>query len=115
MLVLIAGSFYWYGRNTEELVYEASRETARSLVETIIGMQHRRFEQNVEDKKSGYNFSDLNDDMEKGLASREYRWEFVRPVQEGPNMPRDNFEWEVVKQVPPTGDLTTANRPGASG
>ncbi len=100
LLFLIAGSFYWYGRNTEELVYEASRETARSLVETIIRMQHLRIEQNEDDKKSGYTFSDLNDDLEKGLARREYRWEFLRPVQEGRNMPRDNFEWEVVKQFP---------------
>jgi signal transduction histidine kinase len=100
LLFLIAGSFYWYGRNTEELVYEASRETARSLVETIILIQHRRFEQTEADKKSGYNFADLNEDMEKGLASREYRWEFLLPVQEGDKMPRDNFEWDVVKQFP---------------
>ena len=100
LLFLIAGSFYWYGRATEKLVYEASRETARSLVETIIRMQHLRLEQNEDDKKSGYTFSDLNDDLEKGLARREYRWEFLRPVQEGPNTPRDNFEWDIVKKFP---------------
>ena len=28
LLMLITGSFWWYGRSTEELVYEASRESA---------------------------------------------------------------------------------------
>jgi len=32
LLVLITGSFWWYGRSTEELVYKASRESARGLV-----------------------------------------------------------------------------------
>jgi hypothetical protein len=32
LLTLITGSFWWYGRSTEELVYEASRESARGLV-----------------------------------------------------------------------------------
>jgi signal transduction histidine kinase len=102
LLFLIAGSFWWYGRSTEELVYESSRETARSLVETIITMHHWKVNQKEDDKRTGYNFADLVDDLKKGLASREYRWEFVRPVEEGPNTPRDNFEWDVVKQFRPS-------------
>ncbi len=94
LLFLIAGSFWWYGRNTQELVYESSRETARSLVETIIVMHHTRlWQQDV---------VELVDDLKKGLASREYRWAFVRPVEEGPNAPQDEFEWQVLKEFKPS-------------
>ncbi|HTM53147.1 MAG TPA: ATP-binding protein [Pirellulales bacterium] len=90
LLILIAGSFWWYGKSTEKIVYESSRETARSLVETVILMHHTK----VQDP----DFIVLLDDLKQGLASREYRWEFIRPVQEGPNAPRDEFEWDVIKQ-----------------
>jgi two-component system sensor histidine kinase BarA len=99
LFVLITGSFWWYGLSTGELVKESTRESARGLVDTIIVMHHWRFFQTEEDKKSGREeFRDLVDDLAKGLASRQYRWEFIRPVQEGPNAPKDEFEWQVVKQ-----------------
>jgi len=63
LLVLITGSFWWYGRSTERLVYEASRESARGLVETIIVMHHWKFWQNSEDQKWGGEFGDLVEDL----------------------------------------------------
>ena len=39
LLLLILGSFYWYGKQTEQLVYEQNRNTGRLLVETIITPQ----------------------------------------------------------------------------
>ena len=115
LFVLITGSFWWYGLSTGELVKESTRESARGLVDVIIAMHHWRFFQTKEDKESGgEEFRDLVDDLTKGLASRQYRWEFIRPVQEGPNAPKDEFEWQVVKQFaahrPPdaTQDATAA-------
>src|SRR5690606_11379053 len=72
LLVLIAGSFLWYGRSTEQLVYENSRESARSLVETIILAHHTDLWANDESRQ-------LAEEISRSLASREYRWEFIRP------------------------------------
>ena len=40
LLLLILGSFYWYGRQTEKLVHEQNINTGRLLVETIILREH---------------------------------------------------------------------------
>jgi two-component system, NarL family, sensor histidine kinase BarA len=102
LLVLITGSFWWYGRSTEELVYESTRESARGLVETIIVMHHWKYWQTKEDKVSGgEEFFSLVDDLSKGLASRPYRGEFIRPVASGPHAPKDDFEREVVALFEP--------------
>ncbi len=111
LLVLILGSFWWYGRSTEELVRESSRETARSLVETIIVMHHGRVWQSEVDEKTGDNFAELVEDLRKGLVSRDYRWEFVRPVEEGPNGPKDEFELDVLKQFKPSVQPEADNTP----
>ncbi len=81
LLVLIAGSFWWYGRSTEQLVYESSRESAKSLVHSIIAMHHTRLLYQDEELVK------LVDDLKEGLESREYHWEFIRPVEEGPHAP----------------------------
>src|SRR5262245_17579114 len=109
LFVLITGSFWWYGRSTEDLVYEASRESARGLVESIIVMQHWRCWQEGEDEKYGKNFAEVVDDLGKGVASRKYRWEFIRPVSEGGNA-KDEDAWQALKQFmrkpEPTEDAT---------
>ncbi len=98
LLVLITGSFWWYGRSTEELVYKASRESARGLVETIIVMHHWNIWQSDDDQKSGEPFLDLVEDLYQGLASRNYRWRFLKPS--GPDGPQDEFENKVIKNFP---------------
>ncbi len=98
LLTLITGSFWWYGRSTEELVYQASRESARGLVETIIVMHHWKYWQKKEDDSSGYDYADVVEDMRQGLASRQYHWKFIRPT--GPNGPQDEFEHQVVAKFP---------------
>ncbi|MBI3836787.1 MAG: HAMP domain-containing histidine kinase [Planctomycetia bacterium] len=100
LLVLITGSFWWYGRSTEELVKESSRESARGLVETIIVMHHWKFWQTEEDKTTGEDLVELVDNMRKGLASRDYRWDFIRPGTEGPNSPKDEFEHTELGKFP---------------
>ena len=113
LLVLITGSFWWYGRSTEELVKEASRESARGLVESIIVMQHWKSLQSDEDNKWGQDYVELVQDLGKGLASRQYRWKFIRPLEDGSSA-EDEFEATVLKRFmrrPPAsepGDSTAA-------
>jgi len=103
LLVLIAGSFWWYGRSTEQLVYESSRESAKSLVHSIIAMHHIRLWQDEDE------LVDLVDELRRGLESREYRWEFIRPVAEGPGAPSGD-ELEILRKL----NLTGRPAPGAS-
>ncbi len=103
LLVLIAGSFWWYSARTEALVYDASRESAKSLVHSIIAMHHIRLWQNEDE------LVDLVDELKKGLESREYQWEFIRPVEEGPGAPSGD-ELEILRQF----NLTEHPEPGAS-
>jgi signal transduction histidine kinase len=80
LLVLIAGSFTLYGRRTEKLVYDSSRESAKSLVVSIIAMHHVKLWATEEQ-------GELVKDLKEGLESRRYRWEFIRAVEEGPDAP----------------------------
>jgi len=40
LLLLITGSFWWYGSSTEELVYETTRSTGRHLVDSTMLQYH---------------------------------------------------------------------------
>ncbi len=110
LLVLITGSFFWYGQSTKRLVYEASRESARGLVETIIVMHHWKFFQGMEDQKSGEPLGDLIEDLSQGLASRQYHWRFIHPT--GPDGPQDEFENKVVAKFPLHKTLTVDDLAG---
>src|SRR5262249_29484892 len=78
LLVLIAGSFWWYGRRNTQLVYEASRESAKSLVTSIIGMHHTRVWANKD-------AVELVDELKKGSETRPYHFDFIHPGEEGPS------------------------------
>jgi signal transduction histidine kinase len=92
LLVLIAGSFWWYGRRTEQLVYDSSRESAKSLVVSIIAIHHARFWADEKDEKQAL----LITDLKEGLESRRYEWEFIRAINEGPHAPRGE-ELDIVR------------------
>jgi signal transduction histidine kinase len=40
LLILIVGSFWWYGRRTEEVVYENTRSTGQHLVDAVMIQRH---------------------------------------------------------------------------
>jgi two-component system, NarL family, sensor histidine kinase BarA len=103
LLVLIAGSFWWYGRSTQRLVYDTSRESAKSLVVSIIALHHTR----IWAKEAVEEQGELVDDLKEGLESRKYDWEFIRAVDEGPFAPTKD-ELEVFKKL----DLTARGEPG---
>jgi signal transduction histidine kinase len=90
LLLLIAGSFWWYGRRTERLVYDSSRESAKSLAYSVIALHHTSVWQND-------NLRELVEDLKKGLENREYYWEFLPAVEEGPGVPTGE-ELEIVRK-----------------
>jgi signal transduction histidine kinase len=93
LLVLIAGSFWLYGRRTVELVNDTSRESAKSLIVSIIAIHHARFWADEKDEKQAL----LINDLKEGLESRKYEWEFIRAIDEGPHAPQGE-ELEIVRE-----------------
>jgi two-component system sensor histidine kinase BarA len=51
LVVLIAGSFWWYGARTERLVYDNTRVAAAALVEPVLLKVHNKFFEGPENKK----------------------------------------------------------------
>lgn len=73
LLVLITGSFWWYGSRTEELVYTTTRSTGRHLVDAIM-LQHHWKTLEAEKKYTG-----LIDSLSRRLQSQDYTWRLLRP------------------------------------
>ncbi len=51
LAVLIAGSFWWYGARTEQLVYDNTRVAAAALVEPVLLKVHNKFFERPENKE----------------------------------------------------------------
>ncbi|NDC64265.1 MAG: HAMP domain-containing protein, partial [Planctomycetia bacterium] len=73
LLVLITGSFWWYGRSTEELVYTTTRSTGRHLVDAI--MLHYHWKTLEADQK----YTSLIETLGRTLQSEPYSWRMLAP------------------------------------
>lgn len=73
LFVLIAGSFWWYGSRTEQLVFSSSRSTARHVVDAIMLQYHWKMLE-----KEPQHASTI-ESLEKRLLSERYQWRFLRP------------------------------------
>jgi len=73
LLVLITGSFWWYGSRTKELVFTTTRSTGRHLVDAVMINYHW---QNLEaDKK----YTNPIDTLGKMLQNQPYTWRILSP------------------------------------
>lgn len=94
LLLLITGSFWWYGQQTDKLVYEANRRAGKALVGTILKEHHWN---ELENK---FQFSGHMWDpkiIAEDLKTEEYTWRGILP--DNPNHvwpPRDAFEREML-------------------
>jgi signal transduction histidine kinase len=73
MFALIAGSFWWYGSRTEQLVFSSSRATARHVVDAIMLQHHWKMLEKEQQHASTI------ESLEKRLLSERYQWRFLRP------------------------------------
>lgn len=83
LFLLIAGSFYWYGTRTDQLVFKHNPATGRLLVDTILVQEHFRvFARN---EKSGAkapvdgSIDMMIDDIDKRVKNQIYEWRLLRP------------------------------------
>lgn len=73
LLVLITGSFWWYGSRTKDLVFTTTRSTGRHLVDAVMINYHWK---NLEaDKK----YTNPIETLGKMLQNQHYSWRILSP------------------------------------
>ena len=73
LFVLIAGSFWWYGNRTEQLVYSSGRATGRHVVDAIMLQYHWKM------LESEQPYASTIESLEKRLSREKYQWRLLRP------------------------------------
>jgi len=73
LLVLITGSFWWYGSSTEELVYATTRSTGRHLVDAIMLQYHWKTLEPEQQYASAIEF------LSRTLQSEQYQSWLLKP------------------------------------
>jgi signal transduction histidine kinase len=88
LLVLITGSFWWYGNRTEQLVYDQSRETGKNLVELTLNNKHWV---SLEGNKD---FQRVAEQIARKFRTQNYEASWLYPTPE--DRPPDGFDREVL-------------------
>jgi len=118
LLLLITASFWWYGSQTEKLVYRQDSKTGRLLADQVMLVKHWEALESKEQRippgewpalETDGGFLPMIKDLSRRLSKHEYKWDFIRPESsDGEGLPRDEFEWKVldrfVKSRPEAGD-----------
>src|SRR5262249_34684542 len=75
ILLLIAGSFYFYARQTEDLAYDQTATTGRLLVNPIVAIQH------IEEERRQDALVEFQKSWEKHWpeALQNYRYRIIKP------------------------------------
>jgi signal transduction histidine kinase len=106
LFLLISGSFWWYGRQTEHLVYRQNRNTGRLLVDRVMITEH------WEKLESDDRFKPVIKGLTEKLGKQKYDWWFILPAstageqaaaeqkddQGKKRPPRDDFERAVLEE-----------------
>ena len=108
LLVLITGSFWWYGSLTEQLVYATTRSTGRHLVDAIMVQSHwNTWETNPQ-------FSGMIESVGRDFQSEPYDWQVLDP-RAGPEDRHaegysrlDEAVLDYFEDHPPSGDIAIA-------
>jgi signal transduction histidine kinase len=93
LLVLITGSFWWYGKKTDELVYDQNRFVGQGLVDAVLAVQH-------------WEVLETNEQFQKTIASlvekmrnQDYRYRLIKPESpDGEGKPHDELEWQLLER-----------------
>jgi signal transduction histidine kinase len=95
LLLLITGSFWWYGRQTDKQVYEANRRAGTALVDTILIQYHWETIDDTLLEAKGWDPGDLVQD----LQTEEYEWRPILPENDrGACPPQDAQEQQFLDQ-----------------
>ena len=128
LFVLITGSFWWYGTQTEKLVKKQNRKEGRLLVDTIMTLHHWRAWETDEEQQEERVPSEaervLFGPLIENLKSQRYDWSILRPPHlarfagRGADLavePQDEFERDLlarfVRAAAPAPDELTGQVP----
>jgi two-component system, NarL family, sensor histidine kinase BarA len=93
LLVLITGSFWWYGSQTDKLVYERNRFAGEQLVTQAL------FEAHVNVFGTDLSSQLSNRDLVQSLLDRKFAWMVFLPENDaGIGKPRDPQEWIMMEE-----------------
>jgi len=84
LLVLILGSFWWYGNQTDELVYSSNRRAGKLIVGTVLTGIH------LEQLETSPDFKPTAKLLVEQLKAQDYTWRTISSHPE--REPRDDFE-----------------------
>jgi two-component system sensor histidine kinase BarA len=101
LLVLISGSFWWYGSETDKIVYDLNRRVGKALVDVAMIHAHKDVFRTPGGGVSVIDSGEqkTNDDIADLVRSRNFNWEVIHPKNgAGVNEPKDDFEWDLMKQ-----------------
>ncbi len=96
LLTLIGGSFWWYGGQTETLVYDKARSTGRHLVDAIMLQYHWK---KLDEKK----FLQLNEEVGRNLTTQNLTSKIIKlDGTDTDQHPITGFEASVLEHFPKT-------------
>jgi len=96
LLPLIAGSFWWYGSETNKIVIENNRPVAESLINSALLEAHVTVFQS-DAGQANKTMITVNEQLAKSLHNDKFSWTFFQPKNpEGIGKPTDSFEWELM-------------------
>jgi len=101
LLVLISGSFWWYGSETDKIVYDLNRRVGKAYVDVAMYDAHKSVFRTPAGGVSVIDSGEqkTNDDIADLVRSRNFSWEVIHPKNgAGLNEPKDEFELGLMKQ-----------------
>lgn len=97
LMLLITGSFYFYGRLTSKLVYDQNRMTGQQLVAPIILEKHWRWFE--ADREFSAVIGSLSQDP-KPSAVQDYSWDLLHLSPADPKKrPGDQLDYEILHEM----------------
>ena len=105
LLVLISGSFWWYGRITEQQAYKPIRRDGHGAVRTFIIAQHWELLAGLDVEKRMVR--GLVEELQAQNATKNITVSTIKPNhKDGEGRPQDEFDYDVLEKfnhnVPPT-------------
>jgi two-component system, NarL family, sensor histidine kinase BarA len=93
LLVLISGSFWWYGTRTDKIVYDLNRFVGKALVNSAMYEAHNNaFVTDPEMRP-------LNEALTEMLRSRDFKWQVLYPDNpKGVKEPTEEFEFGLRRE-----------------
>ena len=118
LLFLITASFWWYGQQTERLVYEQSQNTGKLLVNQALLSQHWESLETREREKEEeqWEWEVLVQELVSRLPKGDYEYRFIIPKTTfEENRPEGKTEEEIVRRFMATKPDEDGNYPDPDG